>query len=71
LQEIKRLKGELVKNLNSETESVIQRHCRTFYQQTGCTVSEIKIPIRTEYVLGQKTPSHLIVMPFEIELNEL
>jgi 8-oxo-dGTP pyrophosphatase MutT (NUDIX family) len=45
--------------------------CKEFYEETGCTISEIKFPVENIYIIDKEGPFNVVPMLPEIAINEL
>lgn len=71
LLEIKGIRNEEAYRLFNAIAKEVQTTCDNIYRETGCTVCDIKFPIRNEYIIGKKDPYTTITMLPEIQLSEL
>lgn len=71
LSGIKASRDKKAQELFDHLEADIRSVCKKFYEETGCTISEIKFPVRAIYTVCQKGPAtHAIMLP-QIQISEL
>jgi hypothetical protein len=49
----------------------IKKICQDFYEETGCTISEISFPIEAIYIIGKEEPNDQVPMMPKIKIREL